>query len=177
MTLLDFAGVFLRVGTFGFGGLGAALAMIEHELVRERRVVSPQQLADALTYTKLLPGSTVVQIVAYLGYALRGWGGAAVATTAFVLPSALMMCAFAAGTIWLTDVLPSGAASRGLMAAVVGVLAATTLRLARSNVRGATTAVLAVGVCALGIAELVPAAVLVIGAGLVGVARFGFRRG
>jgi len=29
-------------------------------------------VTEALTYTKLLPGSTVVQVVAYLGYKLSG---------------------------------------------------------------------------------------------------------
>ena len=65
--------VFLRIGAIAFGGLGAALALVERELVDKRRWLTPADLTEALTYTKLLPGSTVVQVVAYLGYKLRGW--------------------------------------------------------------------------------------------------------
>ena len=67
MRLLRVAWTFLRIGAVAFGGLGATLALIEHELVRRQRVTTKQEITDALTYTKLLPGSTVVQVVAYLG--------------------------------------------------------------------------------------------------------------
>ena len=60
---LDLAGLFLRVGALGFGGLGAALALIERELVQARRVLSMDDLTEALTYTKLLPGSTVCRAI------------------------------------------------------------------------------------------------------------------
>jgi chromate transport protein ChrA len=56
--------------------------MIERELIDRRGVLTREDVTEALTYTKLLPGSTVVQIVAYLAYRLGGWGGSALATVA-----------------------------------------------------------------------------------------------
>src|SRR6266705_5238765 len=56
----------------------------------------PADVTEALIYTKLLPGSTGPQVVAYLGYKLGGWSGSAVATAAFVFPAALMMLVLAA---------------------------------------------------------------------------------
>lgn len=64
--------------------------------MRSRQLLSAEELTEALTYTKLLPGSTVVQVVAYLGHRLRGWLGSAAATTMFLLPSAALMLALAA---------------------------------------------------------------------------------
>ena len=72
--------VFLHIGAVAFGGLGAALALVERELVTKRQWLTAADVTEALTYTKLLPGSTVVQLVAYLGYTLGGWSGSAVAT-------------------------------------------------------------------------------------------------
>jgi len=89
VSVLVLGGVFLRIGASAFGGLGAALALVERELVDKRRWLTPADLTEALTYTKLLPGSTVVQVVSYLGYRLGGWSGSAVATAAFVAPSLL----------------------------------------------------------------------------------------
>ena len=88
--------LFLRIGATAFGGLGAGLALIERDLVEKRRLLTSEDVTEALTYTKLLPGSTVIQVVSYLGYKLRGWSGSALATAAFVLPSALLMVLLAA---------------------------------------------------------------------------------
>jgi chromate transporter len=63
---LKLSWTFLRIGALAFGGLGATLALIERELVGRQKIASKQDVTDALTYTKLLPGSTVVQVVAFL---------------------------------------------------------------------------------------------------------------
>jgi chromate transporter len=66
-SLWTLARVFLRIGATAFGGLGAALALVERELVAKRAWLTAADVTESLTYTKLLPGSTVVQVVAYLG--------------------------------------------------------------------------------------------------------------
>jgi chromate transporter len=126
--------VFLRIGTTAFGGLGAALALVEHELVTRRQLLTKAEITEALTYTKLLPGSTVVQVMSYLGYKLGGWPGSALATAAFVLPSALLMLLLAAAYVAATILPALGPAMNGLSAAVVGMLLATTYRLGKANV-------------------------------------------
>ena len=115
--------IFLRIGATAFGGLGAALALVERELVTKRQWLTTADVTEALTYTKLLPGSTVVQVVAYLGYKLGGWSGSAVATAAFVVPSALMMLVLAAAYVSATAVPAMRPAINGLTAAVVGLCA------------------------------------------------------
>ena len=82
LRLLQVGWVFLRIGSVAFGGLGAALALIQREFVERRRVLTAADVTEALTYTKLLPGSTVVQVVSYLGFRLHGWTGSALATVA-----------------------------------------------------------------------------------------------
>src|SRR5882724_10855156 len=118
-----------------FLGLGTALALVERELVSRRRWLTEADLTEALTYTKLLPGSTVIQVMAYLGYKLGGWSGSAVATAAFIVPSALLMLLLAAAYVSATALPAIGPTVNGLTAAVVGVLLATTYRLGRSNIK------------------------------------------
>src|SRR5712691_3321243 len=143
MSLLDLTSIFLRVGALGFGGLGAALALIERELVQVRKLLTADDLTEALTYTKLLPGSTVLQVVSYLGYKLGGWPGSALATVAFVLPSALVMLALAALYLAATALPAIGPAVNGLTAAVVGILLATTYRLGKANIKEPLTLAIA----------------------------------
>lgn len=161
--------VFLRIGATAFGGLGAALALVERELVTRRRLLTETDVTEALTYTKLLPGSTVVQAMAYLGYKLGGWPGSAVATAAFVLPSALVMLLLAAAYVAATVLPALGPGVNGLTAAVVGILLGTTYRLGKSNIKKPLTWGIAVVAFLAGAFLGVNAAFLVVVAGLIGI--------
>ena len=160
--------MFLRIGAIAYGGLGTTLALIERELVIKRGMLTPAEVTEALTYTKLLPGSTGPQAIAYLGYKLGGWSGSALATAAFLFPSALLMVLLAAGYV-ATTALPAIAPTvNGLTAGVVGILLATIYRLGKPNIKEPLTwgiALVAFAVVAfLGIS----AALIVVAAGLLG---------
>ena len=160
--------VFLRVGALSFGGLGATLALIETSLVGRLAVLTGGDIAEALTHTKLLPGSTVVQVVAYLGWRLRGWPGSAVATTAFVLPSALAMVALGYGYVH-ADVLPRFAAvRRGVVAVVIALLLGTMARLAAQTLKTPSARLLALGAFAVVVALPGASPWVVVSAGLLG---------
>src|SRR6266545_267480 len=160
--LLALGHIFLRIGAAAFGGLGASLALIERELVTNRQWLTAADVTEALTYTKLLPGSTGPQVVAYLGYKLGGWSGSAVATAAFVFPAALMMLVLAAAYGAVTALPALHPAVNGLTAAVVGLLLATTYRLRKANITGYFTLGLAVASVVAGAVFGLHAAVIVI---------------
>jgi len=169
LPLLTLGQIFLRIGATAFGGLGAALALVERELVTKRQWLTAADVTEALTYTKLLPGSTVVQVVSYLGYKLGGWSGSAVATVAFVLPSAVIMLALAAAYVSVTAVPAMRPAINGLTAAVVGLLLATTYRLGKANISDCITLGIALTSIVAGAVLGVSAALIVVVAGLLGV--------
>ena len=141
---------------------------MERELVTKRQWLTAAEVTEALTYTKLLPGSTVVQVVAYLGYTLRGWSGSAVATAAFVFPSAMMMLGLAAAYVSATPCLRC-VRINGLTAAVVGILLATTYRLGKANIPDRITLGIALASLVAGVVLGVSTALIVVVAGLVGV--------
>lgn len=171
------AWVFLRIGAMAFGGLGAALAIIEQELVERRKVLTATDVTESLTYTKLLPGSTVVQVVSYLGYKLGGWPGSAIATAAFVLPSAVIMIALAAAYIAATALPNIEPTINGLTAAVVGILLATTYRLGQQNFRNPLMLAITLAAFLTGAFLNINAALIVIAAGLLGIPFFSSSRG
>jgi chromate transporter len=169
LPLLTLGHIFLRIGATAFGGLGAALALVERELVTKRQWLSAADVTEALTYTKLLPGSTVVQVVAYLGYKLGGWPGSAVATAAFVVPSALMMLVLAAAYVAVTTLPAMRHAVDGLTAVVIGLLLATTYRLGKANITDPITLGIALASVVVGAVLGISAAGIVVAAGLLGV--------
>lgn len=163
---------FMKIGALAFGE--TELAMIEQELVERRGVLTREDLTEALTYTKPLPGSTVVQIVAFLAYRLGGWTGSALATVAYLLPSALAMVALAAGYVAVSGLPLVRPAAEGLTGAAVGLLLATAWRLRKRSIdrRQPLSVVLALGaVVAAGVLGL-SAALVVVAAGLIGVVAY-----
>jgi chromate transporter len=162
---------FIRIGLTSFGGLGVTLSLIERYLVRERGVLTGQDVTESLTYTKFLPGSTGVQVIGYLGYRLGGWSGAALATSAFLLPAFILMLVLAILYEEITALLSETAtpALRGLTAAVAGVLIATIYRLAKPAITTAAGVIIAVTACALGIVLRVNPAWIVLTAGILGI--------
>lgn len=160
---------FLKIGFLGFGGLGGVLSLLQRDLVERRGWLCEAEVVEALTYTKLLPGSTIVQVVAYLGWKLRGLGGALVATTGFLLPAFLVMVIFAEGYSLLTPYIRGTMALTGLVAAVVGILILTTWTLGRKNITGFSGLVVALVSLIASVRFGVNPAVLVVAAGLWGI--------
>jgi chromate transporter len=160
--------IFLYIGTTAFGGLGTTLALIERELVTKRRLLTAADVTEALTYTKLLPGSTGPQAISYLGYKLGGWSGSALATAAFLFPSVLLMVLLAGAYVATTALPAIGPTVNGLTAGVVGILLATTYRLGKPNIRNRLTWAIALMSFAVGAFVGISAAFIVVAAGLLG---------
>jgi chromate transporter len=160
--------IFLRIGATAYGGLGTTLVLIERELVMKRGMLTPADVTEALTYTKLLPGSTGPQAISYLGYKLGGWPGSALSTAAFLFPSVLLMVLLAAAYVATTALPAIGPTVNGLTAGVVGILLATTYRLGQSNIKEPLTWGIALVAFGVGAFLSLSAAVIVVAAGLLG---------
>ena len=166
--LLSIAWALLRIGVVAFGGLGATLALLRREFAERRGWLRASDVAEALAYTKPLPGSTVVQVVTFLGWRLGGWPGAIVATVMFLVPAFATMTVAAAVVFALPDTPVIRNALTGLQIGVIGLLAGAMWRLARSE---AGSAPLMAVLTAAFIAGLFINAALVVGvAGLIGIA-------
>jgi chromate transporter len=166
--VLTLGWIFLRIGATAYGGLGTTLALIERELVTKRGMLTPAAVTEALAYTKLLPGSTGPQAIAYLGYKLGGWSGSALAMAAFLFPSALLMVLLAAAYVATTTLPALGPTVNGLTAGVVGILLATTYRLGKPNIKEPLTWGIALVAFAVGAFLGISAALIVVAAGLLG---------
>lgn len=163
---------FLSIGTVAFGGLGAAVSIIQREAVEKRGWMTSSDLTDALAFTKLLPGSTIVQVVAFLGWRLGRWSGSLVAVSAFLAPSVTLMVTAAIAVASLPDAPWVSGSLVGVQLAVVGLLASATWKLAKSEIKNRSLLIALLIAFASGFIVNAALVVIVIGAlGMVGASR------
>ncbi|MFS8881360.1 chromate efflux transporter [Synechococcus sp. H55.11] len=85
--LKEIAAVFLRLGSLGFGGPQAHIAMQHDEAVIRRGWMSQEQFAEGVGLCELLPGPASTQMGIYVGYVRAGWLGAVLAGFCFIAPA------------------------------------------------------------------------------------------
>lgn len=124
---------FLYIGLTGFGGGLAVIAQIRVLAVRRRRWFTEHEFAEAFALAQSLPGTNAGNAVTYIGWRLRGPGGAAVAMAGFILPSMLMMIMLAIGYRHLRQLPNMDRLFHGLNAAVVALIIVTAWRVGRST--------------------------------------------
>jgi chromate transporter len=157
----------LKLGALAFGGLGATLTLLHRRFVDDRHWLDPADISEGLAFTRALPGSTGIQLVAYLGWRLHGWSGALISAVAFIAPATVLMMLAAAFSLALPDHPLVNGALTGLQIGVVGLLAASMWRLAKSEAKGSIRLTVLL-VCAVA-GFFVNAAIVIAAAGLVGV--------
>jgi len=122
---------FLKIGISGFGGGFAVLAQIRHLVVQERRWLGEHDFVEALALGQSLPGTSAGNAVTYIGFRLRGWRGATVSLTGFILPSMLMMILLAIFYDSFRALPNTEQLFHGFNSAVVALIAVTAWRMGR----------------------------------------------
>lgn len=70
MIYLQLLWVYLKIGTFGFGGGYAMLSLIQHEIVDLHHWLTPQQFTDVVAISQMTPGPIGINSATYVGYAV-----------------------------------------------------------------------------------------------------------
>jgi chromate transporter len=124
--------VFLKLGVVVFGSGYVLVAFLKADLVDRLHWITEPQLLDAITAGQLTPGP-VFATATFLGYLLRGWAGATVATVAIFLPSFLMAGAVGALADHIRKSKLAAAFLDGVNAAAVALMASVVLVLGRTS--------------------------------------------
>jgi chromate transporter len=130
--LLPLLLVFLKLGVVVFGSGYVLLAYFKADLVDHLHWITGPQLLDAVTAGQVTPGP-VFATATFLGYLVRGWAGAAVATAAIFLPSFLMAGLVGALTDRIRKSALAAAFLDGVNAAAVALMASVALTLGRAT--------------------------------------------
>jgi chromate transporter len=139
--LTELAAVFLKLGTIGFGGPAAHIAMLEDEIVTRRQWLSQAHFLDLIGLTNLIPGPSSTELAIYIGYLRAGWWGLIIAGICFILPAMAIVWGLA---IWYdrSQTIPEIIAIFGAIKPVVVVLTIqATWKLGRSAIKNIPTGV------------------------------------
>src|SRR2546426_12151035 len=86
VSMLQLVAYFLRLGSLGFGGPAALVAIMKDDLVEQRTWLTRERYLEGLAICQTLPGPLAIQVGLYVGYLCRGVDGAWAAGSAFLVP-------------------------------------------------------------------------------------------
>jgi chromate transporter len=168
-SLAQIALLFLKLGTIGFGGPAAHIALMEDEVVHRRRWLTRDEFIDYVGATNLIPGPNSTELAIAIGRDRAGWPGLIVAGIAFIAPAAVIVSLIAWAYVEYGRLPAAVALLTGVKPVIIAIVAHALWRLARTAVKNAwllALAVGAVGAIAAGANELV----VLLGAGLLAAA-------
>lgn len=146
-SLAEIAKVFFKLGCIGFGGPAVHIAMMEEEVVRKRKWITPEHFLDLVGATNLIPGPNSTEMTMHCGHERGGWRGLVVAGLCFIIPAVVIT-----GTLaWayqrygsLPQVQPF---IYGIKPAIIAVIFALMISLGKKALKSTTLAL--IGICAL----------------------------
>jgi chromate transporter len=133
---------FLVLGMTAFGG-PAMVPFIRRMAVKRRGWITAESFDLGVATAQFLPGATAMQVAAYVGYRVRGVGGAVAAYLGFGLPAFGLMLGLSAIYFHARDAALAEAAFRGFKAVVTALVLSSALDFARSYLRSPLAAALA----------------------------------
>lgn len=157
-TIREIARLFLKLGTVGFGGPAAHIALMREEVVVRRHWIDDAEFLDLVGATNIIPGPNSTELAIHLGHRRGGLRGLLVAGVCFIAP-AVVIVGFLA---WLyqrhgTD--PAVVDLRyGILPVIIAIVAHALYGLGRSaltNAVNACVAAAALGGYLLGVHELI----------------------
>jgi chromate transporter len=160
----------LRLGFVSFGGPAGQIAILHREVVERRRWLDEREFTGALNFCMLLPGPEALQLAIYLGWRLHGIRGGLVAGLGFIGPAIVLLL----GLSWLYARFGSLPAATGVLlglkAAVLALVLQALLRIGRRALGSPLHVALAIGAFVALEWLRVPFPLIVLVAGLVGLA-------
>jgi chromate transporter len=151
-----------------FGGPAGQIAVMQRELVEERRWIGQRRFLHALSYCTLLPGPEAQQLAIYVGWLLNGIRGGLVAGILFVLPGVAALMALSFLYVGFGETTAVVALFAGLAPAVLAVVAQALVRVARKALGHPSLVGLAAAAFLALTAFAVPFPVVVAAAALIG---------
>ncbi len=152
------AALFLKLGTIGFGGPAAHIALMEEEVVARRGWLTREHYLDLVGATNLIPGPNSTEMAIHVGYVRAGWPGLLVAGAAFILPAVLITSAAAWAYVEYGSLPQVSPLLYGIKPVVLAVILGAVWRLGRSAVKGWRLLVIGLAVIAavlLGVNEII----------------------
>ena len=132
MRYLQLFWTYLKIGTFTIGGGYVMLSMIEREIVERKAWIDREEFMNMIALAQAAPGLIAVNSAIFIGWRIGGWRGVVATVLGAVLPSFFIILVIAILFQNYNDQPAIEAIFKGIRPAVVALIAAPLIRMARS---------------------------------------------
>ena len=123
---------YFKIGTFTLGGGYAMLPLIQREVVDLKRWIDEEEFLNMIALAQADPGLIAVNAAIFIGWRVGGWRGVCGAVLGAVLPSFLIILAIAMVFQEWKELPAVEAVFKGVRPAVVALIAAPLVKMAKS---------------------------------------------
>lgn len=113
----------LKIGCFAFGGGYAIIALLENEFISKRSWIDHDEFLDVVAIAESTPGPIAINVATFIGYKLKGFIGATIATIGMCLPSFVIMYLVSLFYEQFMEITLVAAAFKGVQICVVYLIA------------------------------------------------------
>lgn len=154
---------YLKIGTFTLGGGYAMLPLIQREVVDRQHWIDEEEFLNMIALAQAAPGIIAVNSAIFIGWRCGGWRGMLGAILGAVLPSFCIILAIAMVFRNYQDQPAVEAVFKGIRPAVVALIAAPLLKMAKAaKITWATAAVPVVAALLIWLVDLSPVWIILI---------------
>lgn len=126
---------YIKIGTFTIGGGYAMLPLIEREVVDKHHWIDEQEFLDMIALAQAAPGLIAVNSAIFIGWRIYKWRGLIATVLGAVLPSFVIILLIAMLFRDIRQYPVVEAVFKGVRPAVVALIAAAVLRMAKNIFR------------------------------------------
>lgn len=162
--------IFFRIACTSFGGYMAMISVVQNVIVERKKLMTHADMLDGISLASILPGPVAVNLVAYVGYRLRGGLGAFVCVIAAVLPSFVFIMILSVAYFRYGQLPAVSKLFMGFIPAVTAIIVAAAWNMGRKAVPGVREGVLmvAAGAALYGIGGVWSTLLIILFAGVAG---------
>ncbi len=140
---------FLKIGSTAFGGFMALISVVQNYAVERKKLLQPEDMLDGISLATILPGPIAVNVVAYVGYRVRGGMGALVSAIGVILPSFLLLVSLSFFYFRFGQIPAVGRLFLGFIPAVAAIILAAAWNMGTKAITGIPDALIALGAAGL----------------------------
>jgi chromate transporter len=122
----------------------ALISVVQKQLVEKDKKAESELILEGISLASVLPGPVAFNVIAFLGYKLRGIKGALVSMAGIVIPSFLLMILLSVLYLRFGDVPSFTHFFSGILPAVAAVIISVAAGMAKKNIKDKVQVVIAV---------------------------------
>lgn len=130
--VLKFMYVFTIIGLQSLGNMSVVTAILEEHLIHRNHYVTEEDIMDSITLSRLGPGATTANMVAFLGNRIAGFWGGALATFCYTIAPLCVIIIISTFIDKLTDYAIIASALKGCLVYICVMFIKSTIDMGKS---------------------------------------------